>query len=162
MVFNGFFDIEAADYEFPMGWVQVNGDAGTRLEWSADHAVIGNHSVKVSNTSYVASFTGIVQNQCYSIEVHSDDVVWELAAWMKTARPDVPLRLMAFFMDDQWRYLGESHLKFVSTTEFRRYGGLVFAPVGAKWVKIACGVHDDPVTLPSETWISWVTMRKIN
>lgn len=162
LVFNGFFDIEAADCEFPMGWVQVNGDGGTRLEWSADHVVVGNHSVKVSNTSYIACFTGIVQNQCYSIDVQPDDAVWELAAWMRTARPDVPLRLMAFFMNDRWQYLSESHLKFVSTTELRRYSGLIFAPDGAKWVKIACGLHNDPETLPSELWISWVTMRKID
>jgi hypothetical protein len=162
LVFNGFFDIEAADSEFPMGWVQINGDEGTRLEWSTDHVAFGNHSVRVINTSYTACFTGIVQNQCYSIETHADDTAWELAAWMRTERPGASLRLMAYFMDDQWRYLSENHLKFVSTVELQRYGGLIFAPEGAMWVKVACGVHDDPGTLPSDLWISWVTMRKID
>lgn len=161
LVFNGYFDIEAADTEFPMGWVQANGDAGTTLAWSAADAVVGNHSVKVSNTTYLESFTGIVQEQRYSIETQPG-AVWELAAWMRTERAGVPLRLIAVFMTDNWLYHSESHLKFTSTTVMQRYSGLVFAPQGAAWLKIACGVHDTPETQPSTLWISWVTLRKIS
>ncbi|MEW6545535.1 MAG: hypothetical protein AB1446_01275 [Bacillota bacterium] len=160
MAFNGYFDIEAANAEFPMGWVPVNGDQGTRWEWSTEYPVLGQHTVKVRNTSYTRSMVGIVQDQCYAIPVRAGEA-WELSAWMKTEQPGVPLRLIAVFMDDTLRYLSEYHLKFTSTTQMQRYGGLVVIPPGVSRLKVACGVHDSPETLPSVLWISWVSLRHI-
>lgn len=161
MAFNGYFDIEAADAEFPMGWVPLNGDEGTRWEWSTEFPVLGNHTVKVHNTTYTRSAVGIVQDQRYAVPVRAGEA-WELSAWMKTERAGVPLRLIAVFMDDALRYLSEYHLKFTSTTEMQRYGGLVVVPVGVTRLKVACGVHDSPATLPSVLWISWVSLRNVS
>ncbi|MDH7578634.1 MAG: hypothetical protein QHH75_12665 [Bacillota bacterium] len=161
LVFNGYFGIEAADVEFPMGWVKIFDHPAVTLEWSTDLAVVGQHTVKVRNVNYCDGLAGIVQDHRYSIEVEPG-AAWELAAWMRTERAGVPLRLIAVFMKSNWEYHSESHLKFVSTTEMRRYSGIIYAPEGAAWLKIACGVHDNPETLPSNLWISWVTLRKIS
>jgi len=161
LVFNGHFAIEAAEAEFPMGWVKVNGNAATTWEWSNEYAVVGDKTVKVINRTYTESFTGIVQDHRYYIEVEPD-AVWEVAAWMRTERAGVPLRLITVFMTGNWQYHSESHLKFSSTTEMQHYSGMISAPPGASSLKIACGVHDRPETLPSTLWISWVTLRKIS
>lgn len=160
MVFNSSFDLEAAEAEFPMGWVRLNGDEETTVEWSTDHAVIGSHSVKIINRRYLESIAGVVQDERYSIAVESG-AVWELAAWMRTEKGGVPLRLLAVFLDTSRRYHSEAHLKFTSTTAMERYSGLVFVPEGAAWLKVACGVHDTPATLPSTLWLSWITAIKL-
>ncbi len=134
LVFNGYFDIESADEEFPMGWVKANDHPAITLEWSTDFAVVGQHTVKVKNTGYCEGVAGIVQVQRYSIEVEPD-AVWELAAWMRTERAGASLRLMAVFMKSNWEYHSESHLKFISTAEMRRYAGLIYAPEGAAWLE---------------------------
>ncbi|MDH7578628.1 MAG: hypothetical protein QHH75_12630 [Bacillota bacterium] len=161
LIFNGYFDIKSPDAEFPLGWVKVNGDDGTTLAWTGDFVdIINRRTVKVTNRKYTESFTGIVQDQQYSIEVRPG-VVWELAAWMRTARAGIPLRLIAVFLNENGEYHGERHLKFTSTTKLERYSGLVVAPPGARRLKVACGVHDTPETLPSELWITWVTFRRL-
>lgn len=160
MVFNGSFDLEAADAEFPMGWVRLNGDEETTVEWSTDYAIIGSHSVKVINRRYLESIVGVVQDERYSIEVEPG-AVWELAAWMCTEKAGLPLRLLAVFLDTNRQYHSEAHLKFSSATAMKRYGGLVFVPEGAAWMKLACGIHDTPATLPSTLWLSRVTAIKL-
>ncbi len=98
LVFNGYFDIKSPDADFPLGWVKANGDDGTALAWTGDFVdIINCRTVKVTNRKYTESFTGIVQDQQYSIEVRPG-AVWELAAWMRTARAGVPLRLVAVFL----------------------------------------------------------------
>ncbi len=161
LIFNGYFDIKRTDAEFPLGWVRLNGDEGTTVAWTDGYFdIINRRTVKIGNTTYTASVTGIEQDQQYLIEAQPG-VIWELSAWMRTANEGAPVRLIAIFMDENRQYHSERQLKFTSTTRLERYSGLVAAPSGARWLRVACGVHDTPDTLPSVLWVAWMVFRKL-
>ena len=158
LVYNGCFDIEDARLPFPMGWVPVVKPEGFTCEWSTENAVLGNHTVCLVNTSYTESLAGIVMDQRYSIQVSAGEA-YEVSAWMKTSPVGLPLRVITVFMDKSYKYSFEHHVKSVSTDKMQKYSGLVIVPDDVAFAKIAVGVHANPDSLPSETWISWVAFR---
>lgn len=159
LIFNGCFELEDPYEQFPLGWVKVNGDAGTEWAWTTEYPVLGRHTVKVTNRTYTGSFAGIAMDQRYAVPVRNGEV-FEASAWMRGATSGVPLRIVVVFMDDKMSYMTEYHLKFNSDTTMQRCAGPVLIPAGASYAKLACGAHDTPDTLPSDTWISWVSFRR--